>query len=60
MVYFIYPVSELIEMNVFENLFSVSDMLDEDLINQVSKLIKREFKAIFFKRPIVKVHINRV
>ena len=36
------------------------EMLDEKLINQISKLVRREFKLIFSKRPIVNVHVNRV
>ena len=43
-----------------ENLSFVSEMLDEELINQISKLVRREFKLIFSKRPIVKVHVNRI
>ena len=43
-----------------ENLSCVPEILDEELISQISKLVRREFKSTFFKRPIVKVHINRV
>ena len=43
-----------------ENLSCVPEILDEELISQISKLVKREFKSTFSKRPIVKVHINRV
>ena len=43
-----------------ENLSFVSEKLDEELINQISKLVRREFKLIFSKRPIVKVHVNRI
>ena len=43
-----------------ENLSCVPEILDEELISQISKLVRREFKSTFSKRPIVKVHINRV
>ena len=43
-----------------ENLSCVPEILDEELIRQISKLVRREFKSTFSKRPIVKVHINRV
>ena len=43
-----------------ENISSFKEMLDEELINQISKLVRREFKLTFSKRPIVKVHVNRV
>ena len=43
-----------------ENRSCVPEILDEELINQISKLVRREFKSTFSKRPIVKVHINRV
>ena len=43
-----------------ENLSCVPEILDEELISQISKLVKREFKSTFSKRPIVKVHVNRV
>ena len=43
-----------------ENLSFVPDMLDEEIINQISRLVRREFKLIFSKRPIVKVHVNRI
>ena len=43
-----------------ENLSCVTEILDEELISQISKLVRREFKSTFSKRPIVKVHINRV
>ena len=43
-----------------ENLSCVPEILDEELITQISKLVRREFKLTFSKRPIVKVHINRV
>ena len=43
-----------------ENLSCVPEILDEELISQISKLVRREFKSIFSKRPIVKVHVNRV
>ena len=43
-----------------ENISSFKEMLDEELINQISKLVRREFKLLFSKRPIVKVHVNRV
>ena len=43
-----------------ENLSYVPETLDEELISQISKLVRREFKSTFSKRPIVKVHINRV
>ena len=42
------------------NLSCVPEILDEELISQISKLVRREFKSTFSKRPIVKVHINRV
>lgn len=43
-----------------ENLSCVPEILDEELISQISKLVRREFKSTFSKRPIVKVHVNRV
>ena len=43
-----------------ENLSCGPEILDEELISQISKLVRREFKSTFSKRPIVKVHINRV
>ncbi len=43
-----------------ENISSFKEMLDQELVNQISKLVKREFKLTFSKRPIVKVHVNRV
>ncbi len=43
-----------------ENLSCDPEILDEELISQISKLVRREFKSTFSKRPIVKVHINRV
>ena len=43
-----------------ENLSCVPEILDEELISQISKLVRRDFKSIFSKRPIVKVHVNRV
>ena len=43
-----------------ENLSCFPEILDEELISQISKLVRREFKSTFSKRPIVKVHINRV
>ena len=43
-----------------ENLSCVPEILDEELISQISKLVRREFKSTFSKRPIIKVHINRV
>ena len=43
-----------------ENLSCVSEILDEELISQISKLVRRVFKSTFFKRPIIKVHVNRV
>ena len=43
-----------------ENLSSFKEMLDEELVNKISKLVRREFKLSFSKRPIVKVHVNRV
>ena len=46
--------------NFIENLSFVSEILDEELISQISKLVRREFKSTFSKRPIVKVHVNRV
>ena len=33
---------------------------DEELINKIIKLIRKQFKASFFKRPSFSVHINRV
>ncbi len=44
----------------FENQSFVSDMLDEEIINQISKLVRREFKLIFSKKPVVKVHVSRI
>ena len=46
--------------NFIENLSCVPEILDEELISQISKLVRREFKSTFSKRPIVKVHVNRV
>ena len=46
--------------DLIENISSFKEMLDEELINQISKLVRREFKLTFSKRPIVKVHVNRV
>ena len=43
-----------------ENLSCVPEISDEELISQISKLVRREFKSTFSKRPIVKVHVNRV
>ena len=43
-----------------ENLSCVPEILDEELIRKISKLVRREFKSTFSKRPIVKVHVNRV
>ena len=43
-----------------ENLSCVPEILDEELISQISKLVRNEFKSTFSKRPIVKVHVNRV
>mgnify|MGYP001345766313 FL=1 len=43
-----------------ENLSCVPEILDEELISQISKLVRSEFKSTFSKRPIVKVHVNRV
>ena len=43
-----------------ENISCVPEILDDELISQISKLVRREFKSTFSKRPIVKVHINRV
>ena len=43
-----------------ENHSCVPEILDEELISQISKLVRREFKSTFSKRPIVKVHVNRV
>ena len=43
-----------------ENLSCVPEILDDELISQISKLVRREFKSTFSKRPIVKVHVNRV
>ena len=33
---------------------------DEELTNKIIKLIRKEFKSIFSKRPSFSVHINRV
>ncbi len=43
-----------------ENISSFKEMLDEELVNKISKLVRREFKFTFSKRPIVEVHVNRV
>ena len=39
--------------------FSLNDS-DNRLSDQISKLVKREFKYSFSKRPIVDIHINKV
>ena len=46
--------------DLIENISSFKEMLDQELVNQISKLVRREFKLTFSKRPIVKVHVNRV
>ena len=33
---------------------------DEELTNKIVKLIRKEFKSSFLKRPSFSVHINRV
>ena len=43
-----------------ENHSCVPEILDEELISQISKLVRSEFKSTFSKRPIVKIHVNRV
>ena len=48
------------KLNFIENISSFKEMLDQELVNQISKLVRREFKLTFSKRPIVKVHVNRV
>ena len=46
--------------NLIENENFNSDNLDNNLSNQILKLVRREFKSSFSKRPIIDVHINRI
>ena len=46
--------------NLIENENFNSDNLDNNLSNQILKLVRREFKSSFSKRPIIDIHINRI
>ena len=45
---------------LIENENTSLDNLDSELSYQISKLVRREFKSSFSKRPIIDIHINRV
>jgi ribonuclease J len=45
---------------LIENENTNLDNLDSELSYQISKLVRREFKSSFSKRPIIDIHINRV
>jgi len=45
---------------LIENENTNLDNLDSELSYQISKIVRREFKSSFSKRPIIDIHINRV
>ncbi len=56
---FLVNISLQIENLIDENFATILNT-DDDIINKIRKLIRREFKSTFLKRPIISVHINRI
>ena len=38
----------------------LADSMDNINFDKIKKIIRREFKSTFYKRPTISVHINRV
>ena len=50
----------LIIEDYIENNSHQSNLNDLELINKISRLMRKEFKSTFLKRPNFSVHINRI